>query len=381
MKMAIKLQSSVLLAGILLSSVGALALDNYKEFKRDTWDFQVGTNYFSSEANYDSGGKNQSLASGAKYTLLDLNFETRYIPRRDLSFFAMGNIGNSESDNTVAKRSNSTFNELMAGMDFVAYSGAFDLIPEFGLVVPFEKVDLNSDSSLNSEGVFQLWGRLIAQKEFTAHIRGYGWGGIQYRGEGRSFLLPWGLGMQFKLPRIRLGGELFGSQSISDDKDKGTGSELTRTAYINQVDAGSLKFYSINPSLIDTSLYATFLMTPKWSLQVNGGMTVAGANAAAGFHLGGFLRYSFDMAEGYAEKPFVSVESALPLERSNMYKPEDTSISSEKKVKKFKEDTNDGVSQEAFKARPTKAPKKKVVPPQETQDFPMQLKKTKKKSY
>lgn len=380
MKMAIKLQSAVLLAGVLFSSVGAFALDNYKEFKRDTWDFQVGTNYFSSEANYDSGGKNQSLVSGAKYTLLDLNFESRYTPRRNLSFFAMGNIGNSESDNTIAKRTNSTFNELMAGLDFVAYNELFELVPEFGLVVPFEKVDLNSDSSLNSEGVFQLWGRLIAQKDFAAQVRGYGWAGVQYRGDGRSFLLPWGLGMQFKLPRVRLGGELFGSQSISDDQDKGdTNAELTRAAYINQVNAGSLKFYSINPSVIDTSAYATFLMTPKWSLQVNGGMTVAGANTAAGFHVGGFLRYSFDMTEGYAEKTYVPVETALPLERSNMYKPEDTSISSEKKVKKFKEDTNDGVSQEAFKARPTKAPPKKVAP-QEKQDFPMQLKKKKKRT-
>ena len=378
--MAIKLQSSVLLAGILLSSAGALALDNYKEFKRDTWDFQVGTNYFSSEANFDSGGKNQSLASGAKYTLLDLNFESRYTPRRDLSFFAMGNVGNSESDNTVAKRSSSTFNELMAGVDFVAYSELFELIPEFGLIIPFEKVDLNSDSALNSEGVFQLWARLIAQKDFAAHVRGYGWAGVQYRGDGRSFLLPWGLGVQFKLPRVRLGGELFGSQSITDDQDKGTNAALTRTAYLNQVDAGSLKFYSINPSVIDTSVYATFLLSPKWSLQANGGMVIAGSNTAAGFHVGGFLRYSFDMTEGYAEKPFVPLTSPVPQERSNMYAPSDTSISSEKKVKKFKEDTDDGVAQEAFKARPTKAPKKKVIAPQETQDFPMQLKKKKRKT-
>ena len=290
MKMAIKLQSSVLLAGILLSSASALALDNYKEFKRDTWDFQVGTNYFSSEANYDSGGKNQSLASGAKYTLLDITFESRYIPRRDLSIFAMGNVGNSTSDNTVAKRSNSTFNELVAGVDFIAYSELFQLVPEFGVVIPLEKVDLHSDSSLNSEGVVQVWGRLIAQKDFGS-FRGYGWAGVQYRGDGRSFLLPWGIGGQFRIPRVRLGAELFGSQSISDDKDKGTSSELTRTAYLNQVDAGSLKFYSINPSVIDTSVYATFLLSSKWSLQANGGTTVAGSNSAAGFHIGGFIRY------------------------------------------------------------------------------------------
>lgn len=376
--MAIKLQSSVLLAGILLTSVSALALDNFKEYRRDIWDFQAGINYFSSEANYDSGGKNQSLASGAKYTLLDLTFESRYTPRRDLSFFAMGNVGNSESDNTIAKRTNSTFNELTAGVDFLAYDELFQLIPEFGLVVPFESVDMNADSSLNSEGVLQLWGRLIAQKDFSK-FRGYGWAGVQYRGDGRSFLLPWGIGAQLKVPRVRLGAELFGSQSISDDQDKGTNKELTRTAYINQVDAGSMKFYSINPSLIDTSVYATFMINPKWSIQGNGGMTVAGNNAAAGFHIGGFIRYSYDMTEGYVEKPYVPVQSPLPQERSQMYKPEDTSISSEKKVKSFREDTNDGVSQEAFKARPTKAPKKKVAP-QENQDFPMQLKKKNRRS-
>ncbi len=372
--MAIKLQSSVLLAGILLSSAGALALDNYKEFKRDTWDFQVGTNYFSSEANYDSGGKEQNLVSGAKYTLLDLNFESRYIPRRDLSVFGMLNVGNSESDNTIAKRSNSTINELIAGMDFIAYSDQFELVPELGVLVPFEKVDQNSDSSLNSEGVLQVWGRLIAQKDF-GKFQGYGWAGIQYRADGRSILLPWGIGGRFRIPRVRLGGELYGSQSISDDQDKGTNKELTRAAYLNQVNAGSLKFYSINPSLIDTMAYATFLMTPNWSLQVNGGMTVAGTNAAAGFHVGGFLRYTFDMTEGYVEKPFVPVMSPVPAERSQMYTPVEDSMSSEKKVKKFREDTDDGVSQEAFKARPTKPPPKKAAP---QTDFPMQLKKKKK---
>jgi hypothetical protein len=192
-------------------------------------------------------------------------------------------------------------------------------------------------------------------------------------------LLPWGIGGRFRIPRVRLGAELFGSQSISDDQDKGTNKELTRAAYINQVDAGSLKFYSINPSLIDTMAYATFFMTPKWSLQANGGMTVAGSNSAAGFHVGGFIRYTFDMTEGYVEKPFVPLASPAPQERSNMYAPVDNSLSSEKKVKKFQEDTDDGVSQEVFKAKPTKAPPKKVAP-QESRDFPMQLKKKKKSS-
>lgn len=371
--MANKLQSLVLLSGILLSTSGALALDNYKEFKRDTWDFQLGTNYFSSEGNYDSSGKKQNLVSGAKYTLLDFNFETRYTPRRDWSVFASGNIGNSESDNTVAKRTNSTLNEITAGAEFLAYSEMFELIPEVGFVAPLEKVDMNSDSSLNSEGVLQAWGRLIVQKDFGP-ARGYGWLGFQYRGDGRSYLMPWGFGAQVKASRVRFGGEVFGSQSISDDEDKGTFKEATRLAYLNQVNAGSFKFYSINPSIIDTKIYADILINPAWTLQVNGGMTLAGNNAADGFHVGGFIRYSYDMSSGYVERPYAPVSSPVPPQRSEMHDRSDTQLSSEKKVQQFREDTDDGVAQEEFKARPTKPPKKKVRPA-ETGDFPLQLKK------
>lgn len=344
--------TSIILA-LLLLSPGAGAFDSYKEFKRDRWDFELGANYFYSEANYGSTGSGtSSLTSGNHYQLLDVNLSTRYMPSRDWSVFAMGTIGSAESKDSVATRSNSSLSQLVGGFDFVMYDGWFQLVPELAVLIPLQKVDTASDAALNSEGVYEMWARLTAQKDFGP-LRGYGWIGFNYRGEERSYLLPWGLGVQLKGRSVRLGGEIFGFQSISEDKD--TNNKTLRDAYLNTVDAGSYKFYSVNPSVVDSLVYLTWMINSKWSLQGNTGLTLAGENSAAGFHVGGFIRYSFDMSEGYTEKPYVEpVASPVPEGRSSLYNRQDEELSSSTKVRQFKEQTNDGVDQQIFQPRPTK---------------------------
>lgn len=371
MKMANNLQRlTFTIAGLLLFSVPVLALDNYKEFHRDRWDFEAGAQFFYSEANYpSSGGGSQNLSSGNHYQLLDMNFGTRYMPQKNWSVFGWGNVGSAESKNSLATRSNSSFNELAAGFDFLMYSEGFQLVPEVVALMPFEKVDPTSDTVLNSEGVFEVRSRLVAQKDF-GNLRSYGWLGFNYRSGGRSFLMPWGIGTQFKFKRFRLGAELFGYQSVSEDTTDVN--EALRTSYINGVNAGSMRFYGVKPSLVDTQVYATWLLTPKWNLQAQGGMTLAGSSSAAGFHVGASIGYSFDLTEGYAEQEYVApVESPVPEYRSNMY--EDSGLSSEKKVRRFREETEDGVDQNLFKARPTKA---KRTPRLQSDDLQQQLDET-----
>lgn len=377
MKIANNLQRLlVIFVGLQLASSGAFAWDNYKEFKRDFWDFEVGTEYFRSEANYPSSGGTQNLNSGNYFQTLDFNFGTRYMPRQTWSFFAGGKVTNSESKDSLATRANSSLSEASVGLDFLMYSDLFQLVPEVVAVVPFSKVDPTSDAVMNSEGVFEVRSRLIAQKDFGGW-RGYGWLGFNYRGEGRSFLMPWGIGVQIKSNRFRWGGELFGYQSIADDTNKDS---VTRTSYINGVNAGSFRFYSVNPSLMDTQAYATWLMSPKWSLRAQGGLTLMGSNAAAGFHVGAVLRYSFDMSEGYVEEPYVApITSPVPNYKSNMYNSE---LSSDKKVNQFREDTSDGVQQEIFKARPTQKPRIKEDQLQQQlndAEFEIELKSKKRK--
>lgn len=345
-------QLTIVFGGAFLLTWKALALDNYKEFKREHLDVELGTQYFYSDANYTSTGSSQKLTGENYYHLLDLKMEARYVPRRDWSLFAWGNVGNSESKDALVTRANSELSEMAAGFDFMMYSGWFQLVPEVMVVVPLEKVEPTSDTVLNSEGVVQVQSRLIAQKDFgVTHL--YGWLGFNYRSEGRSFLMPWGVGAQFRYSRFHWGAEVFGSESVTEDS--GENSAL-RAAYINAANAGSFKFYSADPSIVDSQLYAGWMFTRSLKVSLQGGMTLGGLNAASGFHFGGVIRYSFDLSGGAVGAPDLApISSDVPVYRSNMY--EESDVSSERKVRRFREALEDGIDQNLFKAPSKKKPR------------------------
>lgn len=377
MKIAMNLRQGAFIFLAFAVSGPAWALDNFKEFKRDHLDLEAATNFFYSEANYpQDGGSLSNLPNGNHYQLLDVTMGLRYVPRKTWSVFGWTTIGNAESKDTLATRSNSSFSEAGFGADFLMYSDAFQLIPEFAFVMPFEKIDPTTDHVANSEGVMEVRSRLIAQMELGAS-RPYAWLGFTYRGDGRSFLMPWGFGLQFKVKRFLLGAELFGYQSVSDDTD----SSVTRTAYINSVNAGSLKFYGKNPSLMDSQLYATWNITKKWTVQAQGGVTLMGSNSAAAYHVGGFLRYSFDFTEGYLrDEEYIPTDSSIPQGRSQMYDRSDSMTS--EKVRNFQEETEDGVDQNLFKAHPTEKKRlndKQLQQQLDQTEFEVELRSNKKK--
>lgn len=368
--------------GLFLISTPAFALDNFKEFKRDTWEFEAGTQYFYSEANYPAaGGGSQSLTSGNYFQNLDLNFASRYIPKSNWSVFGWGLVTNAESKDSVATRSNSSFSEAALGFDFVMYDDYFQLIPEVIGILPLTEISPTSDTVANGEGVFEVRSRLIAQKDFGRY-RTYGWLGFNYRADGRSFLMPWGVGAQWRLVRLRLGAEVFGFQSIADDSN--TTNDAVRTSYINGVNAGSFRYFTKDPWIVDSQLYATWLITRKWSVQANGGMTFAGGNSAAGFHVGGFIRYVFDLTDGYSQQPRYEepIESEVPKYRSRMY---DDNSSNQQEVKSFRESTDDGVDQNLFRKKqpvkktPPKVNRKRLQQQLDETEFKIQLKQDKKK--
>ncbi|MNT01642.1 hypothetical protein D3C72_1361170 [compost metagenome] len=351
-------------------SVSAEAFDTYKTFHRDSWDFEANTQYFSSTKNFNSSGKSESLPSGNTYSLWDTTLETRYTPRRTYSIFGSLNIANSQAKDSVATRKNSSITDALLGMDFFMYSGTVDLIPEATIDIPFQAIDAEADDALNSEGVMQVSGRMNVQKDLRP-LKLYGYLGFTYRGDGRSFLLPWGSGFEYKATRRWLfGAELFGYQSMTDDKD--TGDELNRNSHINTVNAGSMAFYSVNPDVIDSKVFLQYRITRPLTFGFDAGMTLAGKNMADGYHIGGFFRYTFDLTEGYVQPPPTPTPapSPVPSSRSNMYKSSDQ-IGAETDTKKFK------ATPQAPKVTRKPKPAQQMAP---VEDFTVQLKGPTKKT-
>lgn len=346
----------------------ASAFDNFKDFRRDSWDLELNTRYFYSDANHTGSGT-QSLPAGGHFSLLDINLETRYVPKHNWSVLAFGTIANSESNNSVVSRTNSTISQVGGGVDYLMFSGLIDLVAEGVGWMGFEKADPLSDVVMNNEGVMQFQSRLIAQKKWRDGWRAYGWGGFTFRSEGRSFLLPWGFGAHKKSRKHTFGGELFGYESITNDEE---GNTAVRTSYINSVNAGSYLFYKPNPSLIEARAYGQWSLNRKWSVLASGGMTLAGNNMASGFHIAGGVRYTFDLTEGYTEDLYNPVNNEVPAYKSRMHGGTANKPPPQKDY--FYEETSDGVDQKIFEQQRKPTAKPRVGKPQK-QDFNIKLKK------
>lgn len=316
------------------------AFDDYQRFRKGTYDFEFETQYFKTDANYtDSGGSFQKLLSGQSYELINFNLKSRYDWSKRSSMYGHLNIANATSNGLTLSRSNSTLTGAVLGYAYRPYSEGFDLITDFYTLIPFQKIDQNTDTVINSEGVIEATGLLRAQMDFTT-FSALGYIGVTYR-QARSALLPWGAGVEANYAKWGWGGKIFGYQSVMDDPD--TNNRVQRTIVTDRVDATSLIFYSVNPSVIDSEIFARFKFSNAWALAVGGGTTLTGASTAAGFHAGASLKYSWDSEPSYYMK---SPGGASP----------EDNLSSERKVPRFKEEIDDGVNQKLFEKKGTPPP-------------------------
>lgn len=348
MKIANNLLLSVLInLSIQCLAQSALAVDNYKTFRRDFWEFEASTQFYKTEANYTSKfGSFSKLSNGNYFQQLDLNFGSRWVFDKDFAVFGYLGVGNAESKTSGTVRSNSALSNGMIGMEYLVYSDFIQIIPELSVVIPLETYTATGDTVMNNEGVFELRPAITVQSDFAGSFIWYTKGGFTYRDQGRSFLLPWHVGLEMKLPSSRIGGRVFGYQSLTDDKD--TSNQSARLSATDTVNGGSLNWYAINPSKISTEAYFRFRVTDGWVGQVSGGLDLTGARSSAGYFVGAFLRYAIDTSNWYREKPVEYVETPVtrPKGDSQMYKEKPAP------PPQFKENTDDGVDQKIFRIKP-----------------------------
>ncbi|WP_413289929.1 hypothetical protein [Bdellovibrio sp. HCB337] len=352
MKIANTLSVFLLALNFLVLSVDTAqaSYDDYQRFRKGTYDFEIETQYFKSDANYlGAGDAFQTLPFNQSYEIFNTYLKARYDFGRRSSLYGHLNIANATSHGVDAGRTNSSLPDAQLGYAHLVYSEDFDVIADFNVIIPFYKTNVNTDTALNAENVIEATGLMRLQKAMDPTLL-FAYLGATFR-QSRSALVPWGLGLEFAYPQWALGGKIFGYQSVTDDPD--TGNTIQRQILIDRVDAGSYKFYYVNPSLIDSEVYLRFKFNKTWTITGGLGTTITGANNAAGLHGGLSLMYTWDSEPSHYMRP--DTESDL---------------GSEKKVPKFKEETNDGINQNIFQkkgtAPPTPRPGTDMTPANET---------------
>lgn len=309
-----------------------------RSFQRGLWETSFSGSYFSASGNYSSTGGLQTLTSGNSYSLLDTLAETRYVFAPGWAFSGGLESGYAQSNTFSIPRTSSGLSSGNLGIESMFGMGPFELIPEVSFVFPFLKDVPDQDTVMRSEGVNETHLDLHLQAAFQDFTL-FGRLGYELRGSGRSTLMPWSAGLEFQLPAARLGARLYGEQTIANDGDTGDG-EAARLVTINRINGGSLKYYSVNPSLVDSEIYLLFGLSRNFRMALSGGTTLTGSNSGAGYHGEGTLIYRF---------------AAEPVRRTRP-RNEEHSISVDPYVEKFHEDTNDGVDQQLFRPPPPPKP-------------------------
>lgn len=234
--------------------------------------------YFTTGSNYTSDGS-QDLFNGGEFTNWTGELSFTYDWRPDWRFSGGVNGGYSESDDGFFTRSNSGANEVFASAQKWFESGPLDIAPQADFIFPLWRVDEGGDDALIGEGAMRLragswafWPR--------GTFKPFGYLGFEYRDEGRAFLLPYSVGVKLKVSQFWIQGEYRGFETIVDDSD--TDNQAVRDVYLNRVNGGSYRFYSINPAASEFAAEAGTRLG-DFGLFAGFAITVNGKNAADGY--------------------------------------------------------------------------------------------------
>jgi hypothetical protein len=310
----------------------AVASNPYQVFHQGRIDLDVRANYFKSQANFSSDGSQQALLGENYFQNIDLTSTARWELFEDFGFIGGFNTGFAESADLLTTRKNSIVNRIDVGADYLFWTSEMhETFVRFIYSHPLEATDLNTDSVSTTDGASEVQGDLVARFNFGGFYP-YVQGGFNYRSEGFSALATYAVGAEFRFSEIGIGASILGRASVTDDQY--TNISATRDALNSRVNAGSKKYFTVNPNSTDVEVNLNFAASESILLKFFGGYTLVGSNSAIGYNAGVMLNLNFGS------------ESKLRALKS---KSQVNSISRELTPEDFKEDTNDGVDQDYFK--------------------------------
>ena len=293
------------------------------------------TEYFSSTGNYDANGSKQALGANSSFQTISMDSEFRYVPIFNLGLYSGLKFNNATANNGTVSRNTSALAAYVFGVDYhFVNSPMWDLYVDLSYSIAAATVNSAADSALASDGASEA--KVVGFLTFDSDpLRFYTKLGGNYRTEGLSALLIYGLGMDYAFGNSKLGLAIDGISTVKDDDY--TGQTLTRDLVTARVNAGSKRYYSINPNLLEGQLYYEYLFGKSLNARIYAGTAFTGSNTAEGMTAGLSLNWSFGLTKNTLLREEVPNKTILPNQEPG-----------------FKVDTDDGVDQKIFKP---------VVPP------------------
>ncbi|OFZ15933.1 MAG: hypothetical protein A2Z20_10760 [Bdellovibrionales bacterium RBG_16_40_8] len=265
-------------------------------FKPGRIELKADSEYFWTTSNYDTSGTSQSLPDSNSYKNVTTKLDGLMYTQANWALGGGVGFAYAESVAAVDTRTNNQLTDVHLRVqkpiskDFLG-SDNFFLLPEAEALFFLSKIDKNStsDDVLTGEGANELKiGTWVAYRIRSFFV--YGFIGYNNRDDDRSALLPWRVGINWQKTRFYFSGEIGGYKSISDDSYVNQRFERINVTSIR--DAGSFRYYSVNPSLIEARIEVAFRISNSLGIYGGYSKTISGESTADGQSILAGLTYN-----------------------------------------------------------------------------------------
>lgn len=236
-------QSGCLLVTAMISLVPAVSDADRWGHHEGRSRLSVDTEYFDSRQNFNNRGNKQDIPLNGKYREVPVYLGLRHDPDSRFSFFGELGLNSISAENSSIKKERTALSNLWIGADFQLIDGPFFVIPEFRMTIPLSMIERTDSQAIVGEGVFAVQTGVYVSKVFK-YLWLSAYGGFDYRMGGRASLGIWNAMARFRFWSLFLDAEVRGSSVMLDDEE--AFAPDNRFAYINAVNAGSYRYYSVN---------------------------------------------------------------------------------------------------------------------------------------
>lgn len=318
-------------------------------FKLNETEISTKVSYYSTSTNFDGAGNKVDLAANGKLKDIELETKLRHILFQNIGIITGFKYNNVDTNNGTTQRNNATLSGYNLGIDYNVYEQPnWNLVLEALFVGSSEAVDQNTNEAIASDGASEARVGVTGYLKLGSMFETSAGVSYNYRTEGLASLLLYNLKIEALFNSVGLGIAYIGLSPVNDDDFVNQTS--VRDNVTSRVNAGSKKYYSVNPSSGKAIFDISYNFNSGLKTKLFFGSELSGQNTSQGNTFGAELSWVFGGMP--VQKAPVKVSQPLVKKPEQELKLDENPESKDQ----FKVDTEDGVNQNIFQPN---QPKKK----------------------
>lgn len=214
------------------------------------WRVYIKSEYENLTENFNATGGATSLITGGSFMHFATKLGAIYRPSKTWSFYSGVRVAYSKSVLGAFERTNSNLTDVFGGVNYHTELKKFELIPTAEVNFSLNQIDLATDDVLLNDGLTNFKLGIWILKDFKRFVP-YFYGGIILNNDDYASLYQASIGSKLVFSNWYMFMEVSDNGILKDDGNLATPN--VRFDVINRVNAGSYRFYSVNPFHMDVN--------------------------------------------------------------------------------------------------------------------------------